>query len=210
MVNSVITYFAHNDENFTYHSNVDLLQFDFILSKISYFLNSRPLWIWDSVAVSSLDLLTAVGRSGPASDQLGSSLTNLPLEGSPDEGQKQGKRTSVKADVATLSGLTGRLHQNLTYYFLPRLTNNYQPTSYRHKRGDKIEDLHLEAVLINSDYVSSNGACCGALCRLIAWSDGKRLAILVRLRRDLLHDHLFLRARIPKPRPLRRSTRLPK
>ena len=98
----------------------------------------------------------------------------------------------MKADVATLSGLTGRLHQNLTYYFLPRLTNNYQPTSYRHKRGDKIEDLHLEAVLINSDYVSSNGACCGALCRLIAWSDGKRMAILVRLRRDLLHDHSFL------------------
>ena len=192
LVNAVKTYFAHNDENFTNHSNVDLFQFDFILSKISYFLNSRPLWIWDNVAVSSLDLLTAVGRSGPASDQLGFSLTDLPLEESAQEGQRKGKRTSVKADVEALSDLTRKLHQNLAYYFLPRLTNPYQPTSYKHRRGDKIESLHLGAIMIDSDYVSSNGACCGALCRLIAWSEGKRMAILVRLKRALLHDQTFL------------------
>ena len=46
--------------------------------------------------------------------------------------------------------------------------------------------------MIDSDYVSSNGACCGALCRLIAWSEGKRMAILVRLKRALLHDQTFL------------------
>ena len=192
LVNSVKTYFAHNDENFTNHSNVDIFQFDFILSKISYFLNSRPLWVWENVAVSSLDLLTAVGRSGPASDRLGFSLSDQPPEDDPKESKLKGKPTSVKADVEMLSKLTQKLHQNLAYYFLPRLTNPYQPTSYRHRRGDKIESLNLGAILIDSDYVSSNGACCGALCRLIAWSDGKRMAILVRLKRDLLHDHSFL------------------
>ena len=191
LVNSIKTYFAHNDENFTNHSNVDIFQFDYILSKIAYFLNSRPLWIWENLAVSSLDLLTAVGRSGPAADLLG-----LSLSGSlPDGETTKGTRTSVKADVEELSSLTQKLHQNLAYYFLPRLKSPYQPTSYRHRRGDKIEDLQLGAILIDAEYVSTNGACCGALCRLVAWSEGKRMAILVRLKRDLLHDHSFLMKR---------------
>ena len=184
-------YFADNDSNFSNHSNLNYYEFEFFLTKIAYFLNSRPLWIWDNIAVSALDLLTAVGRCGPSSPALGLSLH--PLEALNISDNKRKKQLSeVAADVATLSRLTQKLHQNLAYHFLPRLSNPLQPTSYRHRRGDKVEDLHIGAILIDSAYVSEFGACCGALCRLIGFSEGKRMAILVRVKQKLLHDHKFL------------------
>ena len=198
IVREVKSYLSLNEDNFNNHENIDDYDLTFLLEKIASFCNSKPLVANSHLSLSAHDLVTAAGRAGPHSGGSGLSLSEL--TSTPDPGEEtsshklsgKDRMRNIQADCNRLRSLTHFLHQSLAFFFLPRLKLTLQPTSKRHRRGRPVEDLEVGDVCIDGDYVTDHGSCCGALARVVLLSEGNRMALLTRLKRNYLHDNSYL------------------
>ena len=193
IVGELKSFLAQNQDHFSNHQSIDDFDFTYLLDKVALFCNSRPLAANSHLALTAHDLVTAAGRAGPYSGGSGLSLSPFSTDSEESGPVKERDRLrNIQADCDKLQNITHFLHQQLAYFFLPRLKNVLQPTSYKHRRGPSVESLQVGDVCIDSDYVSKHGSCCGALARIILLSDGNRMALLVRLKRKFLHNNAYL------------------
>lgn len=165
----------------TYQRNVgkiDLLNHQYIISKVELIANSRPLFIDGDEILTINDLSLVAQRAGPF---LGSSglTTGLP------EDKKQAK--AYKERLNKMQAQTNVLMESLAHYLAPLLLEQ-TACHLKNRDGPKAEHLAVGDIVLDKRQVQLSGCLTGSLARIQVLSECSRWAIIIRVKNSHLDD----------------------
>ena len=159
-------------------ATIDLLSYQYFLSKIELLCNSRPLFIHGDEILSVQDLSIVFQRAGPYLGRSG--LTSvLP--------QDKNQAKLYKERLKKMQDQTNQLMTSLTHYLCPLLLELTSPHQ-KNKNGPQAEHLAVGDVVLDQRQLKLSGCITGSLARIQLLSECCRWAVIVRVKGSYLND----------------------
>ena len=98
----------------------------------------------------------------------------------------------VVNDLERLNQLHKATLAHMAPYFLSRIKILNQPTSNRHRHSDPINRLQQGDIVIDRNRLMKTGSTVSALCRIVKLAPGKRVALVVHLKKGMRNNPDFL------------------